>query len=152
MTGVLILVGALALALGLAQAAWWLYWCWMDRWTEAVRDALAADRLQQHAEAYRKAVRAARRAWRLTDLDGSTIRVPEEQLPLFRSRCCEELGIRPSASWSSIRRHWRRSSLSWHPDHGGSVEVWLRKQRAYQVLEVLHRSSNGLDSGDASRH
>lgn len=140
MIALLILAGGVALVIGLAQAAWWLYWWWMERWTEAVRDDLHAQRIAGQAEAYRQAVAVARRARRFTDLDGSTIRVPEEQLPLFRARCCRELGVRPTASWSSIRRHWRRNSLEWHPDHGGAVEVWLRKQRAYQVLEALDRA------------
>ena len=150
MTPLLILLGSVALALCLAQFAWWLYWRLMERWTDAVRQGLQAAQVRQHAEAYQRAVAAARRAAReaarsrasartFIDLDGSRLRVPADQLRLFRGRCCRELGVEPGASWSAIRRQWRRSSLDWHPDHGGSLEVWLRKQRAYQALEQLHR-------------
>ena len=34
-----------------------------------------------------------------------------------------------------MRQHWRRSSLRWHPDHGGDPALWLRKQRAYEALK-----------------
>lgn len=36
-----------------------------------------------------------------------------------------------------MRQHWRRSSLRWHPDHGGDPDQWLRKQRAYDALRQL---------------
>ena len=148
LTPLLILLGSVALAFCLAQAAWWLYWWWMERWTDAIRRGFHADRVRQQAEAYQRAVAAARQAARraarsrartFIDLDGARIRVPADQLRLFRGRCCRELGVEPGASWSAIRRQWRRRSLDWHPDHGGSVAVWLRKQRAYQALEQLDR-------------
>jgi hypothetical protein len=77
---------------------------------------------------------------RIVDLDGQQRTISQDGWFSFLNLCLAELQLEASLStihWHEIRKHWRRRSLSWHPDRGGSVQIWLRKQRAYEALEVL---------------
>jgi hypothetical protein len=60
--------------------------------------------------------------------------LPEELRAFLRS-CWAELELAEGSTWAVVRQHWRRSSLRWHPDHGGDPALWLRKQRAYEALK-----------------
>ncbi len=111
---------------------------------ERVRTASEQDRVERilaaHTEARRQMRRAAKaesRRLRLTDLNGRPLSLLDDQIPAFQRRCCQELGLPPGSDWPMIRQQWRRQSLRWHPDHGGSTAEWLRKQRAYDALRLL---------------
>jgi hypothetical protein len=80
------------------------------------------------------------RSVRVVTLDGESRTLHDAEWPLFLAECLRELELDApfeSFRWSDIRQHWRQQSLRWHPDRGGSVQVWLRKQRAYQAIEEL---------------
>jgi hypothetical protein len=112
----------------------------MDRLTQASRDSLASERIQQRAqEQQRNLIEARRRqqGWSITDLDGQRRWLELTQLAAFKQSCFGELELQQGCSWAELRRHWRRSSLRWHPDHGGDPDQWLRKQRAYDALRQL---------------
>jgi hypothetical protein len=77
---------------------------------------------------------------RIVDLDGQQCIVTQGNLPSFLRLCMLELelDVNPSTlDWQQVRRHWRQRSLTWHPDRGGHVQNWLRKQRAYEAIENL---------------
>ncbi|CAK6690883.1 hypothetical protein IFHNHDMJ_00904 [Synechococcus sp. CBW1107] len=149
----LLFLGLAAVLLGLilSYGAWIMTWWILDHWTEAARVKIRAERLRRDAEAYARAAATAQQANRararrasirvgeVFDLDGKRIALTLDQLSTFRTRCCLELDLNPSTSWSEIRQQWRRRSMAWHPDHGGSLDVWLRKQRAYEALAQLNR-------------
>ena len=114
----------------------------MDRATQASRDELALERIQRQARDNQRRLHAARQqrqGWSLTDLDGQRRWLERSQLADFARSCRLELELLDPCSWSELRRHWRRSSLRWHPDHGGDPAHWLRKQRAYEALRQLSR-------------
>ena len=116
------------------------YLALMDRLTQASRDSLASERIQQRAAEQQRSLTEARRrqrGWSITDLDGQRRWLELTQLAGFQQICYGELELQGSCSWAELRRHWRRSSLRWHPDHGGDPANWLRKQRAYEALRQL---------------
>ncbi len=117
----------------------------MDRATQASRDELALERIQRQARDNQRRLHAARQqrqGWSLTDLDGQRRWLERSQLEGFALSCRQELELLDACSWSELRRHWRRSSLRWHPDHGGDPANWLRKQRAYEALRQLSRDAS----------
>ena len=80
------------------------------------------------------------RSRRIVDLDGQPRTISPGEWGFFLNRCLSELELEAnleSLNWSTVRQHWRRQSLAWHPDRGGSVQAWLRKQRAYEALKEL---------------
>lgn len=114
----------------------------IDRATQSCRDELAVERIQRQAQAHQhnlQAARQQRQGWSLTDLDGQRRWLERSQLDGFTRLCRQELGLSQACSLGELRRHWRRSSLRWHPDHGGDPANWLRKQRAYEALRQLTR-------------
>jgi len=122
----------------------------IDRATQSCRDELAVERIQRQAQAHQhnlQAARQKRQGWSLTDLDGQRRWLERSQLNGFTRLCRQELGLSQACSLGELRRHWRRSSLHWHPDHGGDPANWLRKQRAYEALRQLGRdpAASGLD-------
>ena len=145
------LLAALALAaLGLlllrllADLAWRLVNRCIDPAVERVRSANDQERVQKILAASlaarqrdRSAARALAQRLRLTDLNGQPLHLAPEQIPAFHNLCCRELGVPTGSPWPRIRQQWRRQSLRWHPDHGGDTATWLRKQRAYEALELL---------------
>jgi hypothetical protein len=80
------------------------------------------------------------------DLEGQVCWLLPEELRAFQRSCWAELELAEGSSWAVVRRHWRRSSLRWHPDHGGDPLVWLRKQRAYEALNVVRAQGLGAAS------
>ena len=145
------MAAATTLLLTVASLAvlWWIisvgldvYLALMDRATQASRNDLAVERIQRQAREHQRSLHAARQkrqGWSLTDLDGQRRWLERSQLEGFARSCRLELGLSDPCSWSELRRHWRRSSLRWHPDHGGDPANWLRKQRAYDALRQLSR-------------
>ena len=116
------------------------YLALMDRLTQASRDSLASERIQRRAQDHQRSLTEARRrqrGWSITDLDGQRRWLELTQLAGFQQLCYGELELQEACSWAELRRHWRRSSLRWHPDHGGDPAHWLRKQRAYEALRQL---------------
>lgn len=136
-------LGLLLLRL-LADLAWGLVNRWVDHAVESARSASDHERVQRILSAQievrqrqRTAARALEARVRLTDLNGKPLQLAEDQIPAFQRLCCRELGLPASSRWAQIRSHWRRQSLRWHPDHGGDVDIWLRKNRAYEALRLL---------------
>ena len=116
------------------------YLALMDRLTQASRDSLASERIQRRAQENQCSLTEARRrqrGWSITDLDGQRCWLELTQLTRFQQLCYGELELQEACSWAELRRHWRRSSMRWHPDHGGDPADWLRKQRAYEALRQL---------------
>lgn len=136
-------LGLLLLRL-LADLAWGLLNRWVDHAVESARSASDHERVQRILSAQielrhrqRTAARALEARVRLTDLNGKPLLLEEGQIPAFHRLCCRELGLPAGSGWTQIRSHWRRQSLRWHPDHGGDVDIWLRKNRAYEALRSL---------------
>ncbi len=141
-----LLLTALALLLLhlLAAAGWWLFDRLMDPMLERSRDALRQEQLLRtlkHGEQLRQQQAAERRrrrqSRRVRDLEGQLQQLVPEELAAFRRLCWAELELPAHSSWTAVRQQWRRSSLRWHPDHGGDSATWLRKQRAYDALKDL---------------
>ncbi len=134
---------------GLAGLLWSLVDHCADRAVERVRVASEQERVNRifadltaARNQVRKATEKERRRLRLTDLNGRPLSLSEEQIPAFQRSCCDELGLPAGSGWLRIRQQWRRMSLHWHPDHGGSTAEWLRKQRAYEALRLLSEASH----------
>ncbi|MEA5413647.1 hypothetical protein [Synechococcus sp. BA-132 BA5] len=135
----------LAALWGLLRAGLALYLLLMDRWSQTCRDAITSERLLQQGQRQQQALhrqRQRRRGWSLVDLDGRPLALEASQLEPFARRCRAELGLSGPCSVSELRRHWRRSSLRWHPDQGGDNGAWLRRLRAYEALRQLGRDPN----------
>jgi hypothetical protein len=117
----------------------------LDRATQYCRDGLTMERIHRQAHAHQQRLQALRRrqpSWCLIDLDGRKCLLDREQLEPFTRRCRAELGLQAPCSLRELRRHWRRSSLRWHPDRGGEHEAWLRRLRAYEALCQLSREGS----------
>jgi len=117
----------------------------LERWTQTCRDAITSERLQALGQRRQQALnrqRQRRRGWSVVDLDGRTLALDASELETFVRRCRAELGLSGPCSLSELRRHWRRSSLRWHPDQGGDSETWLRRLRAYEALCQLGRDAS----------
>ncbi|MBD2549763.1 hypothetical protein H6G65_09235 [Microcystis elabens FACHB-917] len=132
------------------------YLALMDRLTQASRDCIASERFQQRAQEQQRTLTEAlrrQRGWSITDLDGQRRWLELTQLASFQQSCYGELELQQGCSWAELRRHWRRNSLRWHPDHGGDPNQWLRKQRAYDALRQLGGDTlaSRLVRGGASR-
>jgi len=144
---------------GVAAAGWWLLGQLFDPLLERSRAEVLGDRILGMAALREEALHRARQerlrqqlAIRLHDLDGRPLLLMQEEVAAFRRRCLSELELSDTASWGEVRRHWRRSSLRWHPDRGGDRRQWLRKQRAYESLQLLRdRSRFGVASPVARR-
>lgn len=144
-TALLLTVVGLALLWLSVSGAMKLVMLLLDRATQACRDTIMIERLHDHAQARQSSLNAARQkrqGWSLTDLDGQRRWLERSQLAGFTRSCRLELELSDPCSWSELRRHWRRSSLRWHPDHGGDPANWLRKQRAYDALRQLSRDAS----------
>lgn len=137
------LVGLAALW-GLLGAGLHLYMVLMDRFSQSCRDSLASERLRQQAQHLQHRLqqqRQQRLGWSLVDLDGRRLSLAFDQLDAFTQRCRSELGLQAPCSSQELRRHWRRSSMRWHPDQGGDPQAWLRRLRAYEALRQLEQDS-----------
>lgn len=135
----------LAALWGLLRAGLALYLLLMERWSQNCRDAITSERLHEQSQRQQQALnqqRRRRRGWSLVDLDGRTLALEAKELEPFARRCRAELGLSGPCSVSELRRHWRRSSLRWHPDQGGDHAAWLRRLRAYEALRQLGRDGS----------
>lgn len=87
-------------------------------------------------------VRAVRRVWRprpvvlSRDAPPAPAPPPAPVPPDAYIRACAELGVEPGSPWPVVRATWRRHLSRWHPDQGGSPELWSRKLAAYTLLEA----------------
>lgn len=111
----------------------------IDPLLERSRLDLQQERILRHHELLERhrqerARQLARQRIRVVDLDGQVCWLLPEELRAFQQSCWAELELAEGSTWAVVRRHWRRSSLRWHPDHGGDPAIWLRKQRAYEGL------------------
>ena len=86
----------------------------------------------------------------VVDLDGQHCWMLPEEIQSFHQCCWAELGLAASSPWPLVRRQWRRSSLRWHPDHGGDPATWLRKQRAYEALKNAVSQPRWFEPGEAT--
>jgi hypothetical protein len=136
------LLGTAVLLLGLClliQGGWWLVLRLLDPLLERSRLEVQQERILRHHELLERnrqerARQLARQRSRVVDLDGQVCWLLPEELQAFQRSCWAELELAEGSTWAVVRRHWRRSGLRWHPDHGGDPAIWLRKQRAYEAL------------------
>ena len=133
----------------LIQGGWWLVLRLIDPLLERARVGVKQERilrhhqlLEQHRQA--RARQIARQRRRVIDLDGQVCWLLPVELRAFERSCWSELELAEGSAWSVVRQHWRRSSLRWHPDHGGDPALWLRKQRAYGALNRAREQGQGL--------
>jgi len=137
------LLGTIALLVALSLlilAGWWLVLRIIDPLLESSRMSVQQERILRHHELLERhrqerARQLALQRIRVVDLDGQVCWLLPEELRAFQRSCWAELELAEGSTWAVVRRHWRRSSLRWHPDHGGDPLVWLRKQRAYEALK-----------------
>lgn len=137
------LLGTAALLMALwllILGGWWLVLRLIDPLLERGRLGVQQERILQHhalLERHRqeRARQLALQRIRVVDLDGQVCWLLPEELRAFQRSCWAELELAEGSTWAVVRRHWRRSSLRWHPDHGGDSAIWLRKQRAYEALK-----------------
>jgi len=120
--------------------ALWLSMRMFDPLLERSRHALEQERILRQLAA-RQLLQAQAQAreqqrTRVVDLDGRQRWLLPEELRVFQGRCWAELGLATGTPWPMVRRQWRRRSLAWHPDQGGDPADWLRKQRAYEALQI----------------
>jgi molecular chaperone DnaJ len=59
-----------------------------------------------------------------------------------------ELGLRPGASQSEVKRAWRRLASQWHPDRNDSAEASARMQRINLALAQIR--SQGFEDATAA--
>ena len=146
------LLGTIALLLALWAlflVGWWLALRLIDPLLERSRASLQHERILRHHQALerqrlaREGQRAEQRR-RVVDLDGRPQWLSPTAYQAFQQRCWAELGLAAGSPWPVVRQHWRRSSLRWHPDHGGDGALWLRKQRAYEALKRARAHGQGL--------
>jgi len=119
---------------------WWLVLRLIDPLLERGRVDVQQERILRHhqlleRQRQERARQIARQKIRVVDLEGQVCWLLPEELRDFQRSCWAELELAEGSAWSVVRQHWRRSSLRWHPDHGGDPAVWLRKQRAYGALK-----------------
>jgi hypothetical protein len=137
------LLGTIALLVALSLlilAGWWLVLRIIDPLLESSRMSVQQERILRHHELLERhrqerARQLARQRHRVVDLNGQVCWLLPDELRGFLRSCWVELELAEGSAWSVVRQHWRRSSLRWHPDHGGDPVVWLRKQRAYEALK-----------------
>jgi hypothetical protein len=149
------LLGTAALLLGLwalIMGGWWLALRLIDPLLERSRTSVQQERILRHHQALERQRQALardrdRQRLQVVDLDGQVCWLLPEQIPAFHRRCWAELGLPEGSPWPVVRQHWRRSSLRWHPDHGGDPALWLRKQRAYGALDKARAQARGLGPG-----
>lgn len=100
-------------------------------------------RLQQLLEMEEKRKREAFQST-YTDLDGKRIYLNREQLQGFRAVCLKmlDLGANQQHTQASIRQHWRKRVIRWHPDQGGDAGLWLVRLRAYEALMEMGTEQN----------
>ena len=137
------LLGTAALLVGLwllILGGWWLVLRLIDPLLERSRLEVQQERIRRHHELLEwhrqeRARQLTRQRRRIVDLEGQVCWLLPEELRAFQRSCWAELELAEGSAWSVVRQHWRRSSLRWHPDHGGEPALWLRKQRAYEALK-----------------
>lgn len=144
----LLVAGVVLVVLRLgAELCWRVFETSAAALLERCQVALHQRRVEQRHRALQQAMRELEqrqleqdRSRRIVDLDGQPRAISPGEWGFFLNRCLSELELEAnleSLSWSTVRQHWRRQSLAWHPDRGGSVQAWLRKQRAYEALKEL---------------
>ena len=132
----------------LIYVGWWLLLRFIDPLLERSRASVQQERIikshHQLLERHRqeRARQLARKRHRVVDLNGQVCWLLPDELRGFLRSCWVELELAEGSAWSVVRQHWRRSSLRWHPDHGGDPVVWLRKQRAYEALKRARSQAN----------
>lgn len=57
---------------------------------------------------------------------------------------CREIGIHPQHTYDQLKRHWKLTCRQWHPDTGGSNQLWLQKHKTYEMLLQLAKEREGL--------
>ena len=58
----------------------------------------------------------------------------EEKRSVSNYRAQALIEVDDGATLEEIKSHWRRTCKQWHPDYGGSHDVWIKKKRAFDML------------------
>lgn len=72
-------------------------------------------------------------------------RSTEENRSASYSRACKEIEVGDGATLEEIKAHWRRTCKQWHPDYGGSHDIWIRKKRAFDMLVAWREYTSDCD-------
>ena len=139
----------------LIYGGWWLLLRLIDPLLERTRTTVQQERILNHHAAWeqqrqRQARELARQRRQVVDLDGQPQWLLPEEIRAFHQLCWAELGLAPDSPWPQVRQQWRRNSLRWHPDHGGHLATWLRKQRAYEALKCAASQARWFNPGEGS--
>jgi hypothetical protein len=54
-----------------------------------------------------------------------------------------ELGLEPGVTSKALKRRWRELAMTYHPDHGGETETFVRMEAAYRRLSAVEQISVG---------
>ena len=150
------ITAALLLGLwGVIYGGWWLLLRLIGSLLERSRAEIQQERILRGLSAWQQqrqllAQHRSRQRRLVVDLDGQHCWMLPEEIQSFHQCCWAELGLAASSPWPLVRRQWRRSSLRWHPDHGGDPATWLRKQRAYEALKNAVSQPRWFEPGEAT--
>jgi hypothetical protein len=150
------ITAALLLGLwGVIYGGWWLLLRLIGSLLERSRADIQQERILRGLSAWQQqrqllAQHRSRQRRLVVDLDGQHCWMLPEEIQSFHQCCWAELGLATSSPWPLVRRQWRRSSLRWHPDHGGDPATWLRKQRAYEALKSAVSQPRWFEPGEAT--
>lgn len=132
----------LGILTAIAFATWKLFLWISERGIESVRINSQAERIGALHERLQRLLKLEEIRKKeaikstFTDLDGKRVFLNHEEKQRFKRECQQVLGINLELKQDqkSIRQHWRRNVIQWHPDQGGDAEKWLIKLRAYEAL------------------
>lgn len=71
--------------------------------------------------------------------------VPFAAGQLRYENACKQIGIYPERSLEQLKIHWRYTCKQWHPDTGGTHELWLVKSSAYDLLVTIAEFKEKMD-------
>ena len=137
----------LGILTAIAVATWRLFLWISERGIESVRTNSKAEqigalhrriqRLLELEEIRKKEVIRST----FTNLEGKRVYLSLDEKQRFKLECQQVLGLNSALKQDqkSIRQHWRRNVIQWHPDQGGDAERWLIKLRAYEALLKMEK-------------
>jgi DnaJ family protein A protein 2 len=70
--------------------------------------------------------------------------------PVDNKKFYELLGIEPGASEQEIKKGWRKTAATLHPDRGGDTQKFQEAQRAYEILSDPEKRARYDKFGEAA--
>lgn len=118
----------------IGAVSWWQYW--RSTKTEAKKKGNKSNWFSRHRssqESKRQSAESHSRQVQQTIDPNSAI-----------DAACREIGIHPQHTYDQLKRHWKLTCRQWHPDTGGSNQLWLQKHKTYEMLLRLAKEREGL--------